>query len=305
MSYLTTKKTFPKQLPSVTVHVGEESELMVVVLEPGDPDFGFPVMPILDFYIAAAEVMQSPPPIPGPNGRKVALSVIGEKVGTTSLDVSSFPTHRGDPLKHASTQVIVTDVADKDVDLYYWGKYVLWRRSLPPSAASAGQLVFSATSGTTPIASAQVAVDIGPVPEGKYRFLAQIDPLQGSVDQANKLLAEGDAPGKGPFHNFRQGIQFLPIGGNGPVNPAWGTMRVRLEPLARTKVPTRGGFYLHNSHKGYTSGCIEMGRTDKVQDFFSALLEYAISPQAKSKPYLILKVSYRDADTSTLGNTKY
>jgi hypothetical protein len=38
-----------------------------------------------------------------------------------------------------------------------------------------------------PIASAQTIKDSGPIPEGLYKFKAQIDPLRSNIAQANAL----------------------------------------------------------------------------------------------------------------------
>jgi hypothetical protein len=80
---------------------------------------------------------------------------------------------------------------------------------MPPSAESSGALVFNATSGLMPIASAQTIKDSGPIPEGLYKFKAQIDPLRSNIAQANAL-------GDRAVDNSRDGIQFLPVGGLGP-----------------------------------------------------------------------------------------
>src|SRR5262249_15593152 len=160
----------------------------------------------------------------------------------------------------------------------------------------------SASSGNLPIASAQNRPDDGPVPEGMYRFFAKLDPLQSSVAQANAALP--NEPGaNGPISNTRQGIQFLPIGGDGLLFTDWGSMRVRIEPTTTLPAQRSGGFYLHNSAKGFTHGCVEVGRSvdEARSDFFSLLVEYATSPA--SKTFITLKVKYRTPETSTAGNT--
>ena len=90
---------------------------------------------------------------------------------------------------YGSVSLSVKDVpaADRDVDLFYSGRRILWRKSLPPSAQGKGPLIFDATSGLTQIAKFQTTKDSGPIPEGTYTFLAQIDSKQSSVAQANAL----------------------------------------------------------------------------------------------------------------------
>lgn len=50
-------------------------------------------------------------------------------------------------------------------------------------------------------------------------------------------------------------------------------------------MPTRSGFYLHDSTKGYSHGCIEVETT-----FFAALKSRA--KNSRSRNYFILKVKY-------------
>ncbi len=198
--------------------------------------------------------------------------------------------------------MVVEDFKEKDVDLFYVGKYLIWRRSLPAMLDAEEFLMFDASSGNFPIASAQSMKDQGPIPEGRYVLLAQLDPMQDTVEKANALMSQGDLPGRGPIMNTRPGIQRLPVGGNGPVNILWGETRVRIDPLFQ--VPGgRNSFYLHDSKKGHTSGCVEARRSDTGLLFFDALVSYALGDRARRKKNLILKVMYRDSYTSTRGRT--
>ena len=81
----------------------------------------------------------------------------------------------------------------------------------------------------------------------------------------------------------------------------WGTMRVRLAPTSGNMFK-RDGFYLHNSHKGFSHGCIEVGSTFEGTDFFSSLLLRASELRSGSK--LSLRVTYSYPEQSTLGRTK-
>jgi len=147
---------------------------------------------------------------------------------------------------------------DRAAELIYFGKHICWYKSLP----SSGPLVFPATSGLPghQIALFQKEKDHGPVPEGLYVVQARMDAKQSTHELANRLGDESTA-------NMRTGIQALRIGGNGPVDPNWGTFRVRLEPI-EGNMYGRGGFYLHNSQKGFSHGCIEIGRLPGGSDFF-------------------------------------
>jgi hypothetical protein len=79
----------------------------------------------------------------------------------------------------------------------------------------------------------------------------------------------------------------------------WGRNRSRLEPAdIKTRhacMPIRSGFYLHDSTKGFSHGCIEVeGR------FFTVLRSRVPS---HSRAYFILKVKYA-ARRATNGGTR-
>jgi hypothetical protein len=292
----------PAVAKDVTLLVGEVSEPIGIRKEERDPD--------LDAYlvklprhsrVAFAETLSPVPRFNLPEKEMRAVTVTGRRPGETSILFVSV----GDKLTELGTvnvKVKDFDKKDQDVDIFYLGQYIVWRRSLPPQATGEDMLMFAASSGKNGVASAQTLRDVGPLPEGRYTLLAQFDPLQNTVEKANRLLAEGDTPGKGPFQNYRPGIQRLPSGGLGTVNIQWGDTRARLDPLFN--VPGgRSGFYLHDSHKGHTSGCVEVRRDDSRQLFFDALINYASSPSSRKKPTLILKVMYRDMATPTHGHT--
>lgn len=189
----------------------------------------------------------------------------------------------------------VTQEPEK-VDLIYTGKWLYWRSSLPKHLRDNGPHLFAATSGLSgnQVARDQSKKDVGPVPEGLYILQASLDDAQRTLESANRL---GDAA----FSNTRQGVQCLPVGGNGPVSPSWGTFRVRIE-MVKGESFKRGGFYLHNSRKGYSHGCIEVGSSSRHEDFFSSLSVYAQDPQRKRQ--LSLRVRYAFPDQSTFGSTK-
>jgi hypothetical protein len=143
------------------------------------------------------------------------------------------------------------------------------------------------------IALAQDQKDHGPLPEGLYTLRAAVDPGRASVEAANR---RGDKS----TSNTDEGIQFLRIGGQGIVDIDWGTMRVKLNPL-QGKMYGRGGFYIHNSRKGFSHGCVEVAPSGDGVDFFTALLAYANDP--KKKPYLKLRVKYSYPEQITVGGT--
>jgi hypothetical protein len=281
-----------EQIATITTTLGDESERFMLVAEGNDAS----LWPLIDPTAADLGVLQSTINLPD----KI-FTVTGKRLGRFSIDARDPLESRTDirlAKLWASIYLVVTDVSqgDQQDDLFYYGKKLVWRKSLPPSAGSA--LMFDATSGLMAIASAQTIKDSGPIPEGLYKFKAQVDPQQANVAQANAL-------GDKAVENSREGIQFLPVGGLGPTQPQWGTFRVRLTPVGPNKAPLRTGFYLHNSYKGYTHGCIEVGDTDDEKSFFDYLFEYAQREKSKKRPWLLLKVSYHDAFTTTKGGTTH
>ena len=84
----------------------------------------------------------------------------------------------------------------------------------------------------------------------------------------------------------------------------WGSNRVRITKIKikRAKAAHRDGFYLHDSTKGFSHGCIELDTA-----FFKALRDYATA-KSKKEGHVTLIVDYGpDAmrkGISTYGNTK-
>lgn len=95
------------------------------------------------------------------------------------------------------------------------------------------------------------------------------------------------------------GIQNIPASytttnGTTYTYPGWGSMRARLNPISG-KMYGRHSFYLHNSHKGFSHGCIEVGG-----NFFGRLIKYG-----QSYSSIRLTVRYPSMNTSTYGGTYY
>jgi hypothetical protein len=231
-----------------------------------------------------------------PQNSSRTLSLIGRTSGNGRFRAIAVP-RVGDAQLLDEFAVSVRDVADRSADMTYTGRYLCWHGSLPRDLRPAGPLLFVATSGLVghQIAALQKEADHGPLPEGLYTLTSSVDPKQASVEAAN-------ARGEDSLKNVGEGIQFLRIGGNGPVDPQWGTLRVRLTPR-QGNMYGRGGFYLHNSHKGFSHGCIEVGKSPEGVDFFSSLLSYASEPGRRSQ--LMLRVKYADQFQSTLGKTQW
>jgi hypothetical protein len=137
----------------------------------------------------------------------------------------------------------------------------------------------------------QCVPDKGPIPEGEYKVLLD-----------DKGMATDDGSGKCNL-NSGFGFQTIPRGENAGncefYWAQWGYNRVRLvaaDIMTRNACPSpRDGFYLHDSAKGYTHGCIEV-----EQFFFTTLRAYA---KAFKRHSLVLKVKYVK-DRQTYGGTR-
>lgn len=142
-------------------------------------------------------------------------------------------------------------------DLEYDGQTLVWF----------GFGKWKATSGLSghQVPSDQCATDEGPVPEGNYNI---------------RLISSGEAQDDGtntcnlsPAWGFQTISRGAAAGSCEPYWANWGYHRIRIEPADLTTKNTcvkkginRGGFYLHDSTKGYSHGCIETEST-----FFTTL----------------------------------
>jgi hypothetical protein len=158
-------------------------------------------------------------------------------------------------------------------DLAFAGQIVRWR----------GHGIFRATSGLPKyqLPQFQCLQDNGPVPEGAY-----VVKLVGAG-----APARDDGTGScslQPSWQFESIPRLAATGDCEPYWRQWGWHRIRFEPAdEKTRLrcrPRRSGFYLHDSTKGYSHGCIEIeGR------FFAALRTVIASGRQKQ---LRLRVQY-------------
>lgn len=157
-------------------------------------------------------------------------------------------------------------------DMIYDGQVLTWQ----------GRGKFKASSGLPNLQKPEVqCIPDAAIPEGLYKiFLAD----QGTAQDDGRGLC-----------NLKPawGIQKLPRGPAAgicePFWANWGWHRARMEPAdIATKMKCtpvmRSGFYLHDSSKGYSHGCIEVeGR------LFSILENYR---KTSKKTSVIIKVAY-------------
>jgi hypothetical protein len=144
----------------------------------------------------------------------------------------------------------------------------------------------------------QTIKDRGPVPNGVYKVATTVP---------KHPFATYDEKTCSIYNSFS--VQQIPRGGDITDHPTtdtagscepywanWGFNRTALMPLGWNAAPHRSGFYLHDSAKGYSHGCIEVD-----QAFFSTKLY----PIAKKHPGIDIRlvVKYSSDDFHTYGNT--
>jgi len=176
------------------------------------------------------------------------------------------------------------------IDLFYDGTHVYWY------GVGNFKQTFKATSGLPGHQSAaeQTTSDTGPIPEGRYTI---------SIKLAGTAHVVNVAKGKLDTNQGIENLEQMPgPDGNFYEAPNWGKNRVRLTPqiIVNAKARHRGGFYLHDSQKGFSHGCIEVQPT-----FFVKLRQYAAeqAKDPKGRRTLTLLVKYPDAKASTYGST--
>jgi hypothetical protein len=168
-------------------------------------------------------------------------------------------------------------------DLLYDGMKLIW----------SGKGSFKATSGMPghQIPSDQCLPDRGPVPEGNY-YIPLIEGSQAIDDGSGVCNLE-------PSWQIQSIPRGTSAGSCEPYWANWGHNRVRFEPADRATKNTctpikRGGFYLHDSTKGFSHGCIE------IDGLFFTQLRAFIKINKKSR--LKLKIKYIGGSTN--GGTK-
>lgn len=171
-------------------------------------------------------------------------------------------------------------------DMFYDGTTLHWW----------GHGAFKATSGALghQTAAEQSVKGAGPIPAGVFSLQAKLAKKDGRIIKDPAKTAD-------PLDKD-EGVEHLPdvleFGGRGYENFAWGPDRVRLsvhhvDNPANSK---RSGFYLHDSQKGYSHGCIEV-----EPRFFQLLRTYIGKRGHKNRLYL--RVRYSSKTTSTAGGT--
>lgn len=180
-------------------------------------------------------------------------------------------------------------------DILYDGQRLHWN----------GHGTFKATSGMPGHQKprAQCDRDRGPVPEGMYSFSLEEDKTAtfgrlgpvglARIDDEECILVPSHKIQKIPRGNWAVGCE--------PYFAAWGLSRVRLKPVETKCGKARDGFYIHDSSKGFSRGCIEV--ETKFFDELRAYIEGMRSRRTKKRNHLYLKVRYVP-ERETNGGTK-
>jgi len=174
-------------------------------------------------------------------------------------------------------------------DLLYDGPRLQWP----------GRGIFRATSGSygRQWSALQCDPDGGPIPEGSYFLLLAEESAVPNPDEGCQIA---------PSWKVQRIPSGLEAGVCEPGWVLWGRNRVRLtrlDPLPPGCRVPRGGFYIHDSTKGYTHGCIE------VEPRFFEVLRHLIatmhSPHGRPKERLNLLVKYLPGQTTNGGTYRF
>jgi hypothetical protein len=171
---------------------------------------------------------------------------------------------------------------------------------------------YAATSGApgyqTP--AHEVVENLGPVPAGKYKVPLRLGGYAyviGVKEELSQLSVQFDR--EESIENMPENVEFGDAtNGNRLVNfPHWGCHRVRLTTLSydNRNVTRPGGFYIHDSTKGYSAGCIETSHR-----FFEHLIQFAIqlgkSPENPAGlDTVLLRVDYSKQRKLSGGGSTY
>ena len=132
----------------------------------------------------------------------------------------------------------------------------------------------------------------GPTPEGRYYINLKPDPNRiANADPKTGQLLRSPKGGIEKIPDYYQREDGLYC-----TYSEWGYHRAKLEPVSVTGASNRdnNSFYMHDSEKGYTHGCIEIEK-----QFFNDLIEYG-----KDNSKIDVIIAYPGPDHNTNGGTK-
>lgn len=209
--------------------------------------------------------------------------------------ISQFPS-LSPYVAYADNPVVFTDPDGLDWILFN-GKFVIIYGGNPGDRTTPLK-IYKGTSGAITVEksdgeliyknyqnSANVGLkNLGPVPPGKFNINLKPSPFR---------YVEIGWENNKPYTKPNIGLQI--INWNENINyHGWGLWRARLEPIKGSYMYDRNYFYMHDSYKGYSSGCIET-ETDLYYD----LVNYWYNGYKSIEVW----IEYEN-NTSTYGNTK-
>jgi RHS repeat-associated protein len=175
---------------------------------------------------------------------------------------------------------------------WYAGEYGDTTKALHNYKATSGLLEIDKQGNVRDYQNAQYQGkrNAGPTPEGKYRVNLKPD--------ANRTATADPSTGELVPNKEGGGIEKIPdtfttSKGQTYTYPGWGKNRAYLEPQKGTNTKNRGSFYLHDSTKGFTHGCIETesGLFDQLKDY------------QKDNKSIDVMIDYPKGSSSTYGDT--
>ncbi len=126
--------------------------------------------------------------------------------------------------------------------------------------------------------------DKGPIPEGDYLVPLKIGGTALADAAKGELLTAADYE----IQEVPSEVPGAPRAGSWNLVPLWGCHRAKLKKVGfKDTSIVREGFYIHDSDKLYTHGCIEVASA-----FFDKLIEFAKNPANQGVKFIALKVDY-------------
>lgn len=159
---------------------------------------------------------------------------------------------------------------------------------------------YPATSGLENLQIAKYeSIKYACIPEGEYR----VDLTKNFLSKARILHSKNSRTGDDEYDLYSStGVQLIPWYDSKFPNvtfPGWGQWRARLEKVTtksnNSQTRTRDNFYLHDSYKGYSHGCVET---------YTELYYDMAHWKKQGISSILLVVEYPNSETKTNGNTK-
>ncbi|MEE3486294.1 MAG: RHS repeat-associated core domain-containing protein, partial [Bacteroidales bacterium] len=178
--------------------------------------------------------------------------------------------------------------------IWYAGNYGNTDNPIHEYKASSGLLACEESNNEDLRNTSKQYVPNGPTVEGKYQINLKLDP--------DRMAEPIYLPDDGVDLKRGSGIEQIPkevVSASGEdiyTFPGWGKQRAHLDPISVPDVKGRDemSFYMHDSSKGFTHGCVEI-----ESSFFDDLRDY----RNDNNTYIEIMVKYESKNSSTYGET--